>query len=199
MVKILGISGSPRRGGNTDVILDSFLAGARQAGAETVKVCLRDYAIHGCVGCEKCAKDRVCKQFQDGMQLLYPLIEDVRGMVIGSPAYNLNITPEMKAFIDRMYPFYEFTDDRPRQYRSYLEGQGRKAITFAVCEQTVIEDMGVTLEAMSKPMGFLGHEVICEFPVLGQFERGIVKREKDRLAEAVSEGKRLVEEISRKS
>jgi len=49
-IKILGVSGSPRKGGNTDVLLDSFLKGAVSAGAETKKVLLREYSIESCIG-----------------------------------------------------------------------------------------------------------------------------------------------------
>lgn len=194
MVKILGLGGSPRKGGNTDILLDHFLKGAGAAGASVRKVFLRDYAIHGCVGCEMCRKDRVCRRFQDGMQLLYPMIEESQGLVLGSPTYNYNVTPEVKAFIDRLYPIYNFNDNRPRGYTSQLAGQGRKAVVFAVCEQADSKDMGVTLPAMSGPLEALGYEVLREFPVLFSFEKGAVKQQPARLEEAVREGRRLAEE-----
>lgn len=50
------------------------------------------------------------------MNLLYPKIEEAKGMVLGSPTYNYNVTSLMKTFIDRLYPYYNFTDDRPRGY-----------------------------------------------------------------------------------
>jgi len=195
MVKILGLSGSPRQGGNSDIILDHLLKGASEAGASVRKVCLRDYAIHGCVGCEMCRKDRVCRRFQDGMQLLYPMIEESYGMVLGSPTYNYNVTPEVKAFIDRLYPIYDFNDERPRGYTSQLAGQGRKAVVFAVCEQEDIKDMGVTLPAMAGPLKALGYEVLRELPVLLSFEKGAVKQQPDKLEEAYREGQRLAEEL----
>ncbi len=56
MIKILGISGTPRKGGNSDILLKHVLAGAGNAGAEIEAIHLRDYQFQGCIGCEKCRK-----------------------------------------------------------------------------------------------------------------------------------------------
>ena len=103
-MKVIGITGSPRAGGNTDTLLRALLDGATSEGVETEAVSLRDYTIAPCTGCERCRKDLTCTRFYDGMHLLYPKIEAADGLILGSPTYNYNITPEMKAFIDRLYP-----------------------------------------------------------------------------------------------
>ncbi len=54
MEKVLGIGGSPRKGGNSDILLQHFLTGARAAGAATEEIQLRDYHVQPCIGCEKC-------------------------------------------------------------------------------------------------------------------------------------------------
>lgn len=195
MVKIVGFSGSPRAGGNTDILLKHFLKGANEAGAQTEKVFLRQYVIQSCNGCEKCRKDKTCTQLYDGMQLLYPKIEGAKGMVLGSPTYNYNVTALVKAFIDRLYPYYNFTDDRPRRWSSHLAGQGRKAVVFAVCEQENPEDMGFTIEAMSKPLEALGYEIIKQFRATGYFDRGVVSRHEALLQAAFHEGFELAKNL----
>lgn len=195
MAKVIGISGSPRAGGNTDILLNRFLSGAHKAGAQTEKIFLRDYYIQPCVGCERCRLHKTCAKFHDGMQLLYPKIEESRGIVLGSPTYNYNVTPWIKAFIDRLYPYYDFTDDRPRRYSSRLAGQGRQGIVFAVCEQVDISDMGYTLEAMRRPLETLGYEIICEFPVTGFFERAAVTGDKELLQSAFQRGFELTRKL----
>ena len=181
-VKILGVGSSPRKNGNTDLLLDSFLKGAESAGAETKKVLLRTYSIESCIGCEACRKSGACTQFHDGMELLYPEIEASDGLILGTPTYNYNITSSMKSFIDRLYPYYEFTDDRPRRYSSKLANKRRKAIVFSICEQSEIQEMGFALEAMEMPLEALGCTVIEKFPVTGYFDRGAVSKDTDILA-----------------
>ncbi|WP_319506970.1 flavodoxin family protein [uncultured Methanolobus sp.] len=190
-IKILGIGGSPRKKGNTDILLDNFLKGAESAGAKTKKIILRTYSIESCIGCEACRKSGKCTKFHDGMELLYPEIEDCKGLILGSPTYNYNVTSAMKTFIDRLYPYYNFTDDRPRQYSSKLAGQNRKAIVFSVCEQLEIKEMGFALEAMEMPLEALGYEVIEKFPVTSYFDRGAVSKDVDILKKAFEAGNNL--------
>ena len=173
-MKVLGISGSPRAGGNTDTLLRAFLEGAAHEGAETEMVFLRDYAIHPCIGCERCRKDLTCTRFLDGMHLLYPKIEEAVGVILGSPTYNYNITPQMKAFIDRLYPYYRFSEERPGPYSSFFQGLERKALVFSVAEQTKPEERGFAIEAMQRPLEALGLEVTDTLPAEGYFTKKAV-------------------------
>ncbi|AKB18430.1 flavodoxin family protein [Methanosarcina sp. WWM596] len=194
-VKILGVSGSPRKGGNTDVLLDSFLKGAESAGAETKKVLLREYSIESCIGCEACRKAGTCIRFHDGMELLYPEIEAAKGLILGSPTYNYNVTAPMKAFIDRLYPYYNFTDERPGPYSSKLGDQGRKALVFTVCEQEKLEEMGFTLEALGMPLEALGYDVLEKFLATGCFAKGAVSKNEALLEKAFESGNKLAEAL----
>lgn len=195
-IKILGVGGSPRKNGNTDVLLDSFLKGAESAGVETKKVLLRDYSIEPCIGCEGCRKAGTCTMFHDGMNLLYPEIEAAKGLTLGSPTYNYNVTALMKAFIDRLYPYYNFTNVRPRRYSSKLAGQGRKAIVFSVCKQLEIEEMGFTLGALGMPLEALSYEIVEKFPVTGYFDRGAVSRDEELLRKTFEAGKKMAEALN---
>jgi len=186
MIKILGISGTPRKGGNSDILLQSILAGASAAGAETEAVCLRDYQFQGCIGCEKCRKAGHCIGLQDGMQLIYPKIAEAKGIVLITPTHNHNVTAWMKAFIDRLYCYYNFSDERPGSWSSKLAGQNRKAIIASIGEQNNYEEgVGFALDAMRIPIEDLGYEVIAELPVLGVFKKGGVSRQILQKAEAL--------------
>ena len=104
-IKVMGIAGSPRKGGNTDLILDSFLSGARAAGSEVLKVNLVDYALKQCRGCGVCGTTHKCiiKDKMDG--LINDLVSaDV--IVLATPVYFYTLSGTMKTFIDRTVPRY---------------------------------------------------------------------------------------------
>jgi multimeric flavodoxin WrbA len=197
MNPILGIGGSPRKGGNTDRLLKSALKGAADAGAKTELLQLRDFSIMPCVGCEKCRKNKTCTQFQDGMQLIYPRILAARGLILASPTHHYNVTAWMKAFIDRLYAFYDFTDTRPRRYTSRLSGRNRRASVIAVCEQVAPDEMGFTIEAMGRPLSALGYAIEDELRVYGIFDRGAVDKRPEVLAEAKELGVKLADALRR--
>ena len=125
------------------------------------------------------------------MHLLYPKIRAARGLVMGSPTYNYNITPWVKAFIDRLYPFYNFSIPRPGPWSSRLAGEDRHALVFSVCEQHDIAAMGVTLEAMARPIEALGYNVLENLPVTGFFDRGAVRADEAVMSQAWGAGERL--------
>lgn len=194
---ILGIEGSPRKNGNSHRMLQAILEGASSGKPLSRCVHLRDYRYEPCVGCEKCRKDKICTRFKDGMTLLYPELMSCRGLVLVSPVHNYNVTAWMKAFVDRLYCFYEFQDTSPRQWSSRLAGQGRKAVIAAVAEQADKRDMGFTLDAMRLPLEALGYEIVTEIPVLGIFDRGGIKSHPHILEGARQAGTRLADALRR--
>ena len=193
MKKVLGIGGSPRKGGNSDILLKRLLKGAAGGGIVTEEIQLRDYQFQPCIGCERCRKDKRCTGLQDGMQLIYPKIREASGLILISPIYSYNMTALMKSFIDRLYCFYDFTDERPGYWSSQLADQGRKAIIAVVGEQASREagGMDLTLETMRRSIEALGHEVIGELPVLGIFHKGKVREYPQILEQAEAFGRRL--------
>ncbi|NCC25614.1 MAG: flavodoxin family protein [Deltaproteobacteria bacterium] len=194
--KVLGIEGSPRKFGNSHHLLLAILGGAAEHVKETKSVHLRDYRYEPCIGCEKCRAEKICTRFHDGMTLLYPEVLDSRGLVLVSPVHNYNITAWMKAFIDRLYCFYEFNDTRPRQWSSHLSGQGRKAVIAAIGEQDNKKDMGFALDAMRLPLEALGYEIVAEIPVMEIFDRGGIKSHSDILLKAQESGAHLAEVLN---
>ncbi|KUG19548.1 iron-sulfur flavoprotein [hydrocarbon metagenome] len=192
---LLGIDGSPRRGGNSEILLAHILRGAEEAGGVTEAVHLRDYQFSSCTGCEQCRRDGACTGLLDGMTLLYPKIIASQGLVLVSPTHNYNITALMKAFIDRLYCFYTFGDSRPRPWSSVLAKQGRRAIIAAICEQERTEDMGVTLDALRLPLLSHGYDITAEITVFRTFDRGAVRERSDVLEEAMEAGRRLLSSL----
>lgn len=193
---MLGVGGSPREGGNSDLLLKEILEGVSEQGVEAEAVRLRESSFQGCIGCEKCRKTGVCAGLKDGMTAVYGRVLEAQGLVLVSPAHNYNVTAWMKAFIDRLYCFYDFADDRPRSWSSRLAGQSRKAVIGAVCEQSEMSDMGFTLEAMRLPLEALGYEMVGELAVLGVFDAGAVGEDQEVMTKAKDLGRVLAGSLS---
>jgi len=169
-MKIIGFNGSPRKNGNTKTLMTEMLRGAESAGAEITFIHLPSYHIENCIGCERCRKDKTCTQFFDGMHLLYPLLDEAEGIILGSPTYNYDMTPWMKAFIDRMYPFFDFGEVRPGPYSSQLANRGKKALVFGVCEQVNPEEMTHNITCMRDAIKVIGYEVQDMLAFTGHFK-----------------------------
>jgi multimeric flavodoxin WrbA len=175
------------------MLLKRLLKGASDEGVTTEGIQLRDYQFQACIGCERCRKDKQCTGLQDGMQLIYPKIREASGLVLISPIYSYNMTALMKAFIDRLYCFYNFSDERPGYWSSRLAGQGRKAVIAVVGEQSSREEggMDLTLETIRRSVEALGHELVGELPILGIFHKGKVREYPQILEQAEALGRRL--------
>ena len=187
-MRILGVSGSPRRGGNSDIILDNIL---NNIGADSEVIYLSDMDFSSCVGCERCRKDKICTRFEDDLTPFYEVIREAMGLVLVSPVHNYNITSWMKAFIDRLYCLYDFDDERPRGWSSRLAGQGRSVALAIVAEQMEKKDLGVTMEALRMPMKAFGYGIVGELQVLGKFDAGIVGKDPDVLQQCAELGRKL--------
>jgi len=193
---IIGFSGSPRKNGNSDILLKTIMSGVSQEKLPCEFYNLTDIQFKGCIGCEKCRKDKICTGLIDGMSLIYPKLISAKGLVLVSPTHNYNVTSWMKAFIDRLYCFYNFENDRPRSWSSQFAQQNRKAVVAAICEQESVEDMGFTIEAMKKPLEALGYEVVGELPVFKVFDKSKVKNDKKSIDSAFKFGQKLAKHIS---
>lgn len=110
MKKVLVLSASPRRGGNSDILCDQFVRGAQDAGHAVEKVFLRDRNIGYCLGCGVCNRTHQCVQKDDMKEILDKMVEaDV--IVMATPVYFYAMDGQMKTFIDRTVPRYtEITD-----------------------------------------------------------------------------------------
>lgn len=101
-VKVIGISGSPRRHGNTERLLDRFLEGAAEAGGETEKIILSRLEYSPCRGCNACHINGECI-IRDEIGEVFDRIYEADCIVVSSPIYSMGITAELKMFIDRAH------------------------------------------------------------------------------------------------
>jgi multimeric flavodoxin WrbA len=195
-MQILGIAASPRKNANSTAMVQAALAGAEKAGANTELVQLRDYMYSSCIGCEKCRTDKKCTGLSDGMTLLYPKIEAAKGIILASPVHFYNVTALMKAFIDRLYCYFDFDmENRPRAWSSRLAGQGRKAVVMTVGEQADEEDMGVTMQALRLSISCLDYEITDEVQVMAKFDTGLVRRDEEDSARCEQAGRELAQAL----
>ncbi len=99
-IKVLGIASSPRRGGNTDRLLEQVIAGASSEGARTKIVVLSDLNISPCRHCDGCIKTGKCV-IDDDMQWLHTDLRETDRLVLASPIFFMGVTAQAKAMIDR--------------------------------------------------------------------------------------------------
>jgi multimeric flavodoxin WrbA len=104
-MKILGIFGSPRKGGNTDILLEEVLKGAEKEGAEADRLYLRNYSITPCKECHGCDETGQCVILDD-MEKIYPKLLESDIIVLASPIFFYGVTAWAKALIDRSQAFW---------------------------------------------------------------------------------------------
>ncbi|MBS7251765.1 MAG: flavodoxin family protein [Candidatus Freyarchaeota archaeon] len=103
-MKVTALVGSPRKKGNTDLLIDKILEGANQVGATTSKLYLYDLTILPCADCRKCYKTLECAE-NDDMQKVYEELESSDVIVFGTPLYWNTMTAKMKLLVDRLRPY----------------------------------------------------------------------------------------------
>jgi multimeric flavodoxin WrbA len=104
-MKALGIFGSPRRGGNTELLLREMLRGCRDGQIEVEEIYLRDLKITPCLEIYACRKDGRCP-IRDDMMPLYDKLIDTDVLALASPVFFYSVSAHAKAFIDRCQAFW---------------------------------------------------------------------------------------------
>jgi len=100
MVKVLGIVGSPRRSGNTDIMVTEALKAASKEGVKTEKMYLSDYNLRPCDGCKTCFDTGEC-HIPDDLMKIYNRVVTADGLILGCPVYFHHVSAQMKLFMDR--------------------------------------------------------------------------------------------------
>lgn len=146
-MKVLGIYGSPRKGGNSDQLLDKALEGARAAGAETKAVYARDLKMSGCLECGGCDKTGKCV-VKDDMQSVYPLLEEADIIFLASPIFFYSITAQAKALIDRSQALWSkrMLGKTPEERKSYDSGRGYLIAVGATRGKNLFEGSQLTAQ-----------------------------------------------------
>lgn len=101
-MKILVLTGSPRKNGNSNTLADYFIKGAEEAGHQVVRFDAAFKNVHPCIGCNSCGMDGPCV-FKDDFELVRQNIVDADMVVFASPMYYFGLSAQLKAVIDRFY------------------------------------------------------------------------------------------------
>lgn len=105
-MKVLIISSSPRKEGNSDILCDRFAKGALEVGHEVEKVTLRDKKIAPCKACYACTKTHSCA-IKDDMEIVFSKLIEADVIVLASPVYFYSASAQMKTMIDRCLVDYK--------------------------------------------------------------------------------------------
>lgn len=188
-MKVVGISGSPRREGNTEILLREMLRGAEEAGAETRLFILSNMNISPCRHCDGCLAKGECV-VKDDMGLIYPEIESLDVFVLASPIFFYGVTAQAKAMIDRCQAFW----NRKYILKRRIAIEKRKGIFISV-GGTRFPDLFDHAKATVKNF-FLTIDVAYWGELLfpGIDKKGEIREHPTALKDAYLLGRRLVEE-----
>jgi multimeric flavodoxin WrbA len=202
-MNVIAINSSPNMGkGNTALVLDPFLEGMREAGAEVELFYTKRLNINACQGEFNCWAKTPGKCFQqDDMQMLLPKLAEVDILVLATPLYVDGVAGPMKNLLDRMLPlvkpFFELRDGHCR-HPTRDRREGGKLVLVSNCgfwEMDNFEPLLVHMKAVSKNMGaeFAGALLRPHGPALkGMMEMGMPVD--DVLTSAQEAGRQLVED-----
>jgi multimeric flavodoxin WrbA len=181
-MKVLGISGSMRKDGNTTDLVNIILDRCHVDGIKTEFISLSGKKIHPCLGCEKCKEKKWCVIENDDWDDVIKKVLDCDVLIIGSPTYYYDVCGHLKNFIDRTYSLYH---DRKLA--------GRKGIAVAVCANKGASRTIQTLE------GFLStHEFSSLGSVKGKgYQKGDVLSDTDAVEKAQKIGDKIVRLVKR--
>jgi multimeric flavodoxin WrbA len=190
MTDVLALFSSPRKSGNSEVLLESVLQGVESSGGQVKRVRLAELNIHSCIGCGGCDKTGICV-VEDDMTSLYDLIIQADRIILASPIYFYGITAQAKAFVDRNQALW----NRKRLLKESGQRLGmpdRKGYLVSVAAthgSRVFEGAVLTMkyvyDAMDVSYG-------GDFLVKGVEDRGEMKKDLKTLAEAEKFGRAIM-------
>jgi multimeric flavodoxin WrbA len=179
-MKVLGVIGSPRRDGNTSILIDEVLRGARDVGAIVQKIFLNDLDIKPCQStCSaNCKKTGNCT-IDDDMSPLYDELYDSNVIILGTPVYWYGPSAQLKTFIDRWFAF---------SHPEFINRMtGKKMILVAPFEETDISASDALVEMISRSAKYLKMELLRTLLVTAG-EKGAVRNNKVAMTQAYRMG-----------
>ena len=185
-MKVLGIMGSPRIGGNTDLLLDEALRGAREAGADVEKLVADRLKMVPCKEIYQCEKDGTCP-FKDDMQPLYQTVLDADVIIAASPMFFYTLSPQILTFMSRCQALWA-----RRYILKNLDIPLKKGAFIGVgaTKGSKLFD-GAKLTAKYF-FDAVNAEYTADLLVRGVDKKGEIKDHPDALADAYALGKKLV-------
>ena len=190
MKKALALAGSPRRGGNSDLLLQEFMKGVSSRGCQVEIIYVSQLKISPCVECNSCYKTGECV-IKDDMQGVYPRLLDSDYLIVATPVFFMGPSAQLKALIDRCQAIWA------RKYilKKTWDTSGKKGFLIATCALTKKE--GVFAGAINTAKAFfhvLGFKYSGELVFSGLEEKGEIARRPEALCEAFNAGRDLVTE-----
>ena len=190
-MKVLGIAGSPRLGGNTDHLLVEVLKGAKDKGAEVKTIYICDLDISPCQHCNYCYQTGDCKVTDDIVKV-YEELEQADRIVIASPLHFMSVTAQLKAMIDR---------GQSRWARKYIlkvpplgDDKKRKALFVSVGGQKLANQFKAARTTVKAWLISHDIEYAGELTFSGMDEAGAIARNPEALKQAFGAGQKLVTE-----
>lgn len=150
--KVLIISGSPRKGGNSDILCDEFMRGAKESGNDVEKIFLRDKKVAPCNACYFC-RDNGNGQcaIKDDMCEILDKMQAANTIVMSSPVYFYSIDAQMKALIDRCVARWR---DMPNKEFYYIMTAAESSSTVMDCTLECFRGFAACLDN-AKEMGVI--------------------------------------------
>lgn len=188
--KVLGLNGSPRAGGNTDLLLEQVMAGAASRGARTETLFARSLRVEPCRHCDGCLKDGQCV-IPDEMQQVYPKLREADVVVIASPVHFMGLTAQIKAIIDRCQALWaaKYVLKRPispgRKRKGFFVGVGGTRL------KELFEPSRATVKALFKSLDV---DYAGDLVFSGIDEKGAIKEHPTALSDAYRAGQNLVDD-----
>ena len=180
MKKVLGIVGSPRKGGNTHILVSQILKGAREMGARTELISLGKLKIRECDACHICWETEVCR-INDGMKGIYRKLMDSDCIILATPMYWFGPSVSMKALIDRLV-YFDCSKNVDK-----IKG---KEVVLATVQAGEDPNTANPLRRMLKmTVDYLGMKLKGKIIVPGVAEKGAIKKKKRKLREALNLGR----------
>ena len=173
--KVLLISASPRKGGNSDILCDEFMRGAGEAGHDTDKIRLSEKKINYCTGCCTCiGKPGACVQ-KDDMNDIFKKILAADVIVLATPVYFHAMNGQLKTFIDRTCPIYAEIQNKDMYYIVSAAGgklpvdravQSLKVFTNCLCD--IREKGAISITGVWDAGGVKGTPSIAQAYAMGK-------------------------------
>jgi multimeric flavodoxin WrbA len=180
--KILGVVGSPRKKGNTHILVSTILDGAKNEGAMTELLFLNDFNIRECDGCYVCWKGKHCIK-KDDMNTIYPKIIQSDTIVFGTPVYWYGPTALMKCFIDR-FVYFNCPENRAKI-------RGKSAVIAVPFEEENLNTASLLVKFFKKSLQYLEMNLIGKILVPRVSKRGDILEKHEILEKAYKLGKSL--------
>jgi multimeric flavodoxin WrbA len=188
-MRILGIMGSPRIRGNTDLLLDEALKGAQSQGAEIEKIVVGQLKIAPCKEDYACLKDGNCA-IRDAMDDIYPKLLNADGVIVASPIFFYGLTSQAKALIDRCQALWA----RKYVLKQKPPDSGRKGAFIAVGATQGEKLFDGSILTVRYFFQTIGVKYADELLIRGIDKKGEIKEHPTALRDAFELGRRLVQD-----